>query len=412
MRRAADPGAAALLLQLPEHGKGALVGQPVQYLALGKALVTALHQGLHELVQHHFMHVRTRPLLPLGHDVGKLRRSAPLALEAGDALVDAQAQLDEITARRTGLFQHDGKERVPGVGHGMAARAGAHDIADEGGRAVIQHQTGHQPVAVPGVEQAHIGAFGGQHLRRAGKELAHVGPQHGPAHELGPQAAVLRTELARLVDAQAFPGLAHGRAQTRRHGRISRKGVEFVPLQHVVRQTRRQVGAHGKAGRGPGLAQGPGQGGLETLVAVLAAIPQGVGDGHEPVFGGVKDEVIHRQHPAPGNGLHEGRGMLGDHGTGKDVGDGIHDAASLLECGKDALRIFSQDSRFDGGPQYGVQGAWGCASPGPLPHRRAGNQPVMPGSSRQPNGPKGRQPCPSGAPTPAPAPGRPGPPRR
>ena len=99
MRRAADPGAAALLLQLPEHGKGALVGQPVQYLALGKTLVAALHQGLHELVQHHFMHVRTRPLLPLGHDVGKLRRSAPLALEAGDALVDAQAQLDEITAR-------------------------------------------------------------------------------------------------------------------------------------------------------------------------------------------------------------------------------------------------------------------------------------------------------------------------
>ena len=234
------------------------------------------------------MHVRTRSLLPLGHDVGKLRRSAPLALEAGDALVDAQAQLDEITARRTGLFQHDGKERVPGVGHGMAARAGAHDIADEGGRAVIQHQTGHQPVAVPGVEQAHIGAFGGQHLRRAGKELAHVGPQHGPAHELGPQAAVLRTELARLVDAQAFPGLAHGRTQTRRHGRIGRKRVELVPLQHVVRQTRRQVGAHGKAGRGPGLAQGPGQGGLETLVAVLAAIPQGVGDGHEPVFGGVE----------------------------------------------------------------------------------------------------------------------------
>ena len=55
----------------------------------------------------------------LGHDVGKLRRSAPLAFEAGDALVDAQAQLDEITARRTGLFQHDGKERVPGMGHGM-----------------------------------------------------------------------------------------------------------------------------------------------------------------------------------------------------------------------------------------------------------------------------------------------------
>ena len=63
--------------------------------------------------------------------------------------------------------------------------------------------------------------------------------------------------------------------------------------------------------------------------------------------------------------------MLGDHGAGKDVGDGIHDAASLLECGKDASRIFSQDSRFDGGPQCGAQGAWGCASPGPLPHRRA-----------------------------------------
>ena len=52
---------------------------------------------------------------------------------------------------------------------------------------------------------------------------------------------MLRTELPRLVDAQAFPGLAHRRAQTRRHGRIGRKGVEFVPLQHVVRQTRRQT---------------------------------------------------------------------------------------------------------------------------------------------------------------------------
>ena len=40
------------------------------------------------------MHVGTRPLLPLGHDVGKLPFAAPLALEAGDALVDAQAQLD------------------------------------------------------------------------------------------------------------------------------------------------------------------------------------------------------------------------------------------------------------------------------------------------------------------------------
>lgn len=224
---------------------------------------------------------------------------------------------------------------------------------------------------------------------------------------------MLRTELARLVDAQAFPGLAHGRTQTRRHGRIGRKGIEFVPLQHVVRQTRRQVGPHGKAGRGPGLAQGPGQGGLETLVAVFAAIPQGVGDGHEPVFGGVKDEVIHRQHPAPGNGLHEGRGMLGDHGAGKDVGDGIHDAASLLECGKDALRIFSQDSRFDGGPQCGVQGAWGCASPGPLPHRRA--CPARDAGQQPPAGrPQRKAACRAraGAPSPAPAPGRPGPPRR
>ena len=165
----------------------------------------------------------------------------------------------------------------------------------------------------------------------------------------------MRTEFARLVDAQAFPGLAHGRAQARRHGRIGRKGVEHVPLQHAARQTWRQVGPHGKAGRRPGLAQGPGQGGLEALVAVLAAVPQGVGDGHEPVFGGVKDEVIHHQHPAPGNGLHEGRGMLGDHGAGKDVGDGGHGAASLLECGKDALHIFSQDSRFDGGPQCGAR---------------------------------------------------------
>ena len=30
----------------------------------------------------------------------------------------------------------------------------------------------------------------------------------------------------------------------------------------------------------------------------------------------------------------------------------------------------------------GVQGAWGCASPGPLPHRRAGDWPVVPVSSR------------------------------
>ena len=164
---------------------------------------------------------------------------------------------------------------------------------------------------------------------------------------------MLRTELARLVDAEAFPGLAHGRAQARRHGRIGRKGVEFVPLQHVVRQTRRQIGPHGKAGRGPGLAQGPGQGGLETLVAVLAAVPQGVGDGHEPVFGGVKDEVIHHQHPAPGNGLHEGRGMLGDHGAGKDVGDGIHGAASLLEWERMLFASFRRIAALTAGRNAG-----------------------------------------------------------
>ncbi|SFV73918.1 hypothetical protein DESPIGER_2096 [Desulfovibrio piger] len=47
------------------------------------------------------------------------------------------------------------------------------------------------------------------------------------------------------------------------------------------------------------------------------------------------------------------------------MGDGIHDAASLLECGKDALRIFSQDSRFDGGPQCG-------AGQGPFQTQKAG----------------------------------------
>ena len=65
------------------------------------------------------------------------------------------------------------------------------------------------------------------------EQPAHVGRQDGPVHELGPQAAVRRGEVAALAHGQLFSGDFHRAAQAGGHGRVARQDVERVPVRDV-----------------------------------------------------------------------------------------------------------------------------------------------------------------------------------
>ena len=112
--RAAQPGGAAVLFHLPEHAVGALHLRVVHFLP-GLA-PGGVRVGAHACQQRQQEGLVPFRLFPVGPHVAQGGAAAPFALEAADARIDAQPQMDKALAALPGPLQHEGKEGVRGVG--------------------------------------------------------------------------------------------------------------------------------------------------------------------------------------------------------------------------------------------------------------------------------------------------------
>ena len=153
----ANPGGSSVLVQPPEHAEGALgkIVLPVFLFAQGR-----VQAGL-DAVQDDVDGGRALLFLPLGFQIGQGGKAAPLALEAGNALIDAKAQVQEGLAALPGLGNHAGKEHIRGMRHGVLARMGAEQIGVKARLCRIHHQAGRQEAfGVIGIEQGNFAVRG------------------------------------------------------------------------------------------------------------------------------------------------------------------------------------------------------------------------------------------------------------
>ena len=227
--------------------------------------------------------------------------------------------MDVFLVRFPSGAEHVREKQVRRVGRVVRAGVRADEVAAKAAGRVVEEEARREvALGVHGVEQAQPRRI--QHGPGAGEQPAHVGRQDGPVHELGPQAAVRRGEVAALAHGQLFSGDFHRAAQAGGHGRAARQDVERVPVRDVPREAGGQVRADGPAvhafeplGDTP---QGRRERPLKGVVGILAG--QRVPDGHEPIVSRQK-EVLPLQKGRPlRHGLHERRGMLGHAGLFKD----------------------------------------------------------------------------------------------
>ncbi len=290
MGRAADPGLSAVLLHLPEHGKGPLGGPRI--LQGRRRRGGGPQQGQGQGAGRVFTRALGR-FFPGGHDVRQVGPATPFALEAQNAFIDAQPQMDITLARRAGIFQHDGEQQIRRVGRVVRARMRAKHIGSEFLRRVIQQQTSDQAAfPVPGVEQAQMTLRLGQSFGRAGIQFPHMRGQGAAllpvraAHELRPESPMVRRKFAAFLHPQGCRRAAQGAAQPGRRRGPCRQQVKAVTVHNMAMQTRRQIRPHGPAVCGSAFFQRFGKSRLKVRVAVSTA--QGVSHGHEPVCGGHK----------------------------------------------------------------------------------------------------------------------------